>query len=1127
MRRRFLLIAMALLTVAGMQALPVRTDGQPMKPVEANPLNLNPANPQQVLDDFAREQALLTPIAAQGRSGQLPAKFTSPRRAAGDTVQYLVAAQNHLKNYQFSINGGDFVTWNAGVVVDGTKVTIANMFNLEAQGYSWNPYHDDPVEGVYDAVAKTLTIAANTSLTEATVVGGSSSSTVILISGPVTDDGKMAPEKNLVFDVETAADGTITKMTARYPIALPQYYGTTSYGNLNVYRQFTINLQGEDASLFAANDEMYLGEGFPGDVIAGTIQLVNVGGAEASYVVDIECDPEGYIVCENTAGEVPAGSTADLTFSLQGTDLNDNVEGIATVTYEGGNGEGSFDIVLTGKVIPYPDYSAAVKQGDFTFKTNIECPWEIKTDDEGTAWAFSGPKGRGSMTSDFYVYFSVPEGQMGTFSWTGNYKNDPSNRYYYSNYAGWFIDGNGSAAMSTSAQGDLSGELEFGPGEHSVRFQHQTMMYSGLENDGFYVKDLCLDLTVLDGDVAELKSETVQFGQFILDEGGAVDGDQTIVIQNRGANQLTLKSITSDNEEFTADENVEGVGTLQDMVIPVFFSTKVSGRKSATFTVETSAGTFTVPATANVIDMPDFSQIVTEGLEYMSFTTNPNHPFIVEDGKAFNLDWDEPDLVASQYGDYTQFQVIFDIPEGKQGILSWDGEVWGAYQKDPTDYAYWSQDHGMLEYNHQPLSGYGYGSSGSKQVFGVSDDESGDASSRVFSDDPSWAAAVNCVPGTHTFTFRYDHDGNGETFGKNRIEISNVRLRVIDFKDHDAQLLTEGTVEFAPTYVGPDRYTTATVQLKNIGSQILSVESITGESENSPFYGIVPEGYNNQVQYNNTVTLTLWFYPSETVEEDTEYTDNVIIKTNAGEFKVPVKGVAKGSKGILLVGDFEDFANGWTLYDRDGDGRDWSLGSGLWGTVPEYCHSGQQCLGSISGSNYDGNLEPDNWTFSFGFTVPEEGAVLTWYAAAHHHERYAENYSVYVEEDFSDASKLGDLTPVFTETLPAEAADEWQFHSIDLKDYAGKTVYLAFRHHDCTGQYILKLDDVFVYTSEKWNDITTGINATASGSSADVVSREYFNAAGQRVDRPVNGINIVRQTMKDGSVKSVKFMMKK
>ena len=48
----------------------------------------------------------------------------------------------------------------------------------------------------------------------------------------------------------------------------------------------------------------------------------------------------------------------------------------------------------------------------------------------------------------------------------------------------------------------------------------------------------------------------------------------------------------------------------------------------------------------------------------------------------------------------------------------------------------------------------------------------------------------------------------------------------------------------------------------------------------------------------------------------------------------------------------------------------------------------------------------------------------------------------------------------------------------------------------------------------------TTTQATYEGGS-DVVSREYFNAAGQRVDRPVNGINIVRQTMKDGSVKVI------
>ena len=129
-----------------------------------------------------------------------------------------------------------------------------------------------------------------------------------------------------------------------------------------------------------------------------------------------------------------------------------------------------------------------------------------------------------------------------------------------------------------------------------------------------------------------------------------------------------------------------------------------------------------------------------------------------------------------------------------------------------------------------------------------------------------------------------------------------------------------------------------------------------------------------------------------------------------------------------------------------------------------------------------------------------------------------------VLEDFSDLTKLEDMTPIFTETLEVDPTMSWHEHTCDLSAYAGKTVKLAFRHHDCVGQYLLKIDDAFVYTMEKWNGITTDINAKST--SNDVVRREYFNAAGQRVERPVNGINVVRQTMKDGSVKSVKFMMR-
>jgi hypothetical protein len=114
---------------------------------------------------------------------------------------------------------------------------------------------------------------------------------------------------------------------------------------------------------------------------------------------------------------------------------------------------------------------------------------------------------------------------------------------------------------------------------------------------------------------------------------------------------------------------------------------------------------------------------------------------------------------------------------------------------------------------------------------------------------------------------------------------------------------------------------------------------------------------------------------------------------------------------------------------------------------------------------------------------------------------------------------------VFSETLD-EVIPTFQYNerTFDLKDYAGKTVKLAIRHHDCTAQYLLLIDDAFVYAMDKWNGLTTGINTVSTCN--DVVGREYFNAAGQRVNGLVNGMNIVRQTMKDGSVKSMKLMVK-
>ncbi len=337
---------------------------------------------------------------------------------------------------------------------------------------------------------------------------------------------------------------------------------------------------------------------------------------------------------------------------------------------------------------------------------------------------------------------------------------------------------------------------------------------------------------------------------------------------------------------------------------------------------------------------------------------------------------------------------------------------------------------------------------------------------------------------------------------------------MVDFPEHGVEADVE-SVEFEPTYVGENRYMTAVVTLKNTGSDILE---ITGEESNHPFYGIVPD--YAKANFNQTVQVGLWFYPSE----EGDFTGNVVFKTNAGDVVINCHGTTKPMDGILLCGDVEDEAMGWSFYDADADGVCWNLGYNLWGERPEYCHTGKDCFGSNSFTYEVGAIVPDNWLFSPVITIPEDGAILQWYAAGFNDERFAENYSVYIADpkEIEDVKGLDSLEPIFTEEIPIGGVDGWVENTLDLKAYSGKEVQVLFRHHDCDGQYILRLDDIFVYDMNKW----TGIG-NISGNNAEAVSTEIYDVNGIRMQGLNEGVNIVRVTYSDGTVKTNKIFVKK
>ena len=82
---------------------------------------------------------------------------------------------------------------------------------------------------------------------------------------------------------------------------------------------------------------------------------------------------------------------------------------------------------------------------------------------------------------------------------------------------------------------------------------------------------------------------------------------------------------------------------------------------------------------------------------------------------------------------------------------------------------------------------------------------------------------------------------------------------------------------------------------------------------------------------------------------------------------------------------------------------------------------------------------------------------------------YEEHYSVYVSTTGCSVSDFSDC--LFSETFDGE---EWYYERVvDLSAYAGHTVYIAFRHHDCYDQMAIALYDVTVTATEGSSENTS------------------------------------------------------
>ena len=147
----------------------------------------------------------------------------------------------------------------------------------------------------------------------------------------------------------------------------------------------------------------------------------------------------------------------------------------------------------------------------------------------------------------------------------------------------------------------------------------------------------------------------------------------------------------------------------------------------------------------------------------------------------------------------------------------------------------------------------------------------------------------------------------------------------------------------------------------------------------------------------------------------------------------------------------DPFAEGWTIRDDDGDGYNWEWMDASGSNYNVY--EGTHCMASASYQNsaFGGGtaLNPDNWLISPAFTA---GSTVTFWYAGQDPSYAAEPFGVYVIANGTTSAELGHFT----------ASDTYQQGSVDISDFAGQTVQVAFRHYDVTDMFRLNLDLVEV-----------------------------------------------------------------
>ena len=190
----------------------------------------------------------------------------------------------------------------------------------------------------------------------------------------------------------------------------------------------------------------------------------------------------------------------------------------------------------------------------------------------------------------------------------------------------------------------------------------------------------------------------------------------------------------------------------------------------------------------------------------------------------------------------------------------------------------------------------------------------------------------------------------------------------------------------------------------------------------------------------------------------------------------PVEPTPEPGEVELIAGYYfetEDQVNEWSFLGGEGTNWVWSVNNPGGYDYTEYAHEGSNFIMSYSFVDYVGAYQADNWAISPAVTLPDGEAYVSFYANQANAD-YPESISVYVGFTPDPA----DMMLLQANVSPNTGFDDaWTNYQIDLSEYAGETIYLAF-YDECYDMYEIWIDQVefFGQGGAEMSDLDRALN---------------------------------------------------